>query len=103
MKGLAKKALKALVFVAFVAISVICGWQLTYLIDLLPFNMPYPVEMFIRFCLSVTGNNHLGNPDDMEVLSLLLYWAMATLLVGALLFICYWAVRRHLIRKARSR
>ena len=62
------------------------GRQLTYVIDRLPFNIPDSVDRFIRFCLSATGNDALANPDDMEVLALLLYWAQATLFVGTLLY-----------------
>jgi len=72
--------------VIFVAISVIGDWQLAYVIDRLPFNMPEPVETFIRLCLSVTGNDNLANPDDMEVLALLFYWALSALLIGAFLY-----------------
>jgi hypothetical protein len=41
-------------YVAWVLVSAIGGWQLTYVIAALPFNMPVFVETFIRFCLSVT-------------------------------------------------
>jgi hypothetical protein len=75
--------------------SAIVGWQLTYLIDLIPGNMPYPVDMFIRTCLSIAGHDELANPDDMEVLSLLLYWLMASSLVGALIILGIAALRRH--------
>lgn len=71
--------------------------QLTYYFDdVYPGNMPDSVDTFIRFCLAVTRHNDLANPDDMEVLALLLYWTIATLLVGALLFIGYTVVRHYL-------
>jgi len=79
-------AIRILIVVIFVAISVMAGWQLTYVIDMLPFNMPEPVEMFIRLCLSITGNDDLANPDDMEVFALIFYWALSALLVGAILY-----------------
>ncbi|SIT38674.1 exported hypothetical protein [Paraburkholderia piptadeniae] len=89
-------------YAAWSMASAIGGWQLTYVIAALPFNMPIFVETFIRFCLSVTGAEYLGNPEDMATLALVFYWAIATLLVGAFLFLCYFAVRRHRAKKIHS-
>jgi hypothetical protein len=93
---------RVLRYVAWGMASSIGGWQLTYVIAALPFNMPMFVETFIRFCLSVTGAEYLGNPEDMATLALVLYWAIATLLVGALLFLCYFALCGYRVRKIRS-
>lgn len=41
--------------------------------------------------------------DDMEVLALLLYWTVATLLVGALFLLCCFALDRYQTRKSRNR
>jgi len=79
--------------------SAIVGWQLTYVIAALPFNMPIFVETFIRFCLSVFGAEYLGNPEDMATLALILYWVMAALFVGAVLSICYVALCRNRVKK----
>jgi hypothetical protein len=98
-----KQFAKLSTYGALVLVSAISGWQLTYVIEMLPVNMPYPIDMFIRFCLSATGNSDLANPDDMEVLALLLYWAIASLLVGVLLFLCGKAVRRYHAGKIGSR
>jgi hypothetical protein len=54
---------------------------------LLPYNMPYWLDAFIRFCLSVTGADALANPDDMPMLALLLSWAVGTLLIGTLIYL----------------
>lgn len=72
-------------YTALIVISVIAGLRTTYLVDMLPMEMPESVEAFIRFWLSCTGTEYLGNPDDMEVLALLLYWAVATLLIAVAL------------------
>jgi hypothetical protein len=93
--------MRILRYVAWGTASCIGGWQLTYVIAALPFNMPIFVETFIRFCLSVTGAEYLGNPEDMTTLALVLYWALATLLVGAFLFLCYFALSRYRARKIR--
>jgi hypothetical protein len=77
----------------FVAVSVIGGWYVACLVMLLPYNMQDSLDTLIRFCLSVTGNDYLANPDDMPMLALSLFWIVATLLVGALLFIGYRTVR----------
>ncbi|MFM0643487.1 hypothetical protein PQR14_04090 [Paraburkholderia bryophila] len=88
--------IKASLSVLWILTSIFGGLQLTYYFDdVYPGNMPDPVDRFIRFCLAVTRHNDLANPDDMEVLALLLYWTIATLLVAALLFICYTVVRRY--------
>ncbi|WP_120294179.1 hypothetical protein [Paraburkholderia sp. BL23I1N1] len=55
---------------------------------------------FVRFVLSVTGNSDMANPDDMEMLALLLYWGVSTLLVGGLIFAGYRALRHY--RKQRT-
>jgi hypothetical protein len=81
--------------------SCIGGWQITYVIAALPFNMPSFVETFIRFWLSVTGTEYLGNPEDMATLALILYWGVATLLLGAFLFLGYFALCRYQARKIR--
>ncbi|MFT4066566.1 hypothetical protein [Paraburkholderia sp.] len=91
-----KLVMKLLAGVAFVVASVIGGWFLALLPDVIPCgnivdvfpcsNMPYPVDMFIRFCLSLTGHDDLANLDDMEILALLFYWALSTLIVAALLY-----------------
>ncbi|MCC8396899.1 hypothetical protein LJ656_30440 [Paraburkholderia sp. MMS20-SJTR3] len=91
-------ALRTLIALIVVALSAIAGWQLTYLIVLLPFNMPDAVNLFLRFCLAATGNDSLANPDDMEVLALLLYWALSSLLIGALLYLGIWAVCRRRLK-----
>jgi len=99
-----KLAISLLRYVVWAVLSVIGGWQLTYHIDdVFPGNMPYSIDMFIRFCLAVAGRHDLANPDDMEVLALLLYWAIATVLVGTLLFLCFLALSKYRAGKVRSR
>jgi hypothetical protein len=90
-------------YVAWGLASAIGGWQLTYLIAALPFNMPGFVETFIRFCLSVAGVEYLRDPEDMATLALLLYWVIATLFVCALLFVCYRLLCRYRARKPSGR
>ena len=93
-------AVKALLVVAFVVVSVIGGWYVAALYSRLPIEMPHPVNTFVRFVLSVTGNSDMANPDDMETLALLLYWVVSTLLVGGLIFAGYRALRHY--RKQRT-
>lgn len=86
-------------YTALMAISAIAGLRTTYLIDMLPMEMPESVEAFIRFWLSCTGTEYLGNPDDMEVLALLLYWALATLLIAVALIGFKRCLSRYLIAR----
>ena len=81
--------------VVIILASVIAGWQATYLIDMIPANMPYAVDMFIRFCLSITGHEELANPDDMAVLALILYWVVSAVLIGVVLYAAYAAIRHR--------
>lgn len=104
-----KIIVKLIACVIFIAASVIGGLFLSHLPDLIPCgnvidvfpcsNMPYPVDMFIRFCLSAAGRGDLANPDDMEALAALFYWIVATLLVGLLIHLGNRALRRYLARK----
>lgn len=95
-------SIKLLRYVVWVVISVIGGWQLTYVIAVLPFNMPVFVEVFIRFWLSVTGTEYLGNPEDMGTLALILYWLVATLFVATAISLFYFAVRHYRAKKIGS-
>ena len=89
---------KFLLPVILVVLSVIGGWQATYLIEMIPANMPHAVDAFIRFCLSITGHKELANPDDMAVLALILYWVGSAVLIGLVLYAGYAAIRRRLGR-----
>jgi uncharacterized protein YneF (UPF0154 family) len=101
-----KIIMKLVARVIFIAASVIGGLFLSHLPDVIPCgnvidvfpcsDMPYPVDMFIRFCLSVAGRRDLANPDDMEALAALLYWIVATLLVGFVIYIGNRALQRYL-------
>ncbi|WGS52996.1 hypothetical protein LFL96_33030 [Paraburkholderia sp. D15] len=87
--------IKLLLIAVLVVIAVIGGWYLTCLFSLLPFNMPDFIDSFIRFALSITGNDDLANPDDMEMLSFLLYWLVFTILTGTLTFFGYRTFRHY--------
>lgn len=94
------KILRHLIF-AFV--SVVGGWQLTYVIAALPMNMPRFVESFIRFFLSMTGtgSESLTNPEDIGTLALILYWFVATVCVGACMYGCFaWLDRKRSLSQA---
>jgi type VI secretion system secreted protein VgrG len=104
-----KIIVKLIACVGFIAASVISGLFLSHLPDLIPCgnvidvfpcsNMPYPVDMFIRFCLSIAGLGDLVNPDDMEALAALFYWLVATLMAGVLIHLGSRALQRYLARK----
>ncbi|MFL9946260.1 hypothetical protein PQR68_09795 [Paraburkholderia agricolaris] len=93
-------AVKALLVVAFVVVSVIGAWYVAVFYSRLPIEMPQPVDTFVRFVLSVTGNSDMANPDDMAMLALLLYWVVSTLLVGGFIFAGYRALLHY--RKQRA-
>jgi hypothetical protein len=92
MKNILLKLLAAL---AFVMASVYGGWNIACLIMLVPYNMPYSLEIFLRFCLSIIGADYLGNADDLPMVALLLFWIVSTPLVGVLIFLFGKAIRRH--------
>jgi hypothetical protein len=84
---------KFLLPVLLVLASIVGGWQVTNLIIMIPSNMPYGVEMFIRYGLSVAGYEELANPDDMAVLALLLYWTASAVIIGIALYVAWSAIR----------
>jgi hypothetical protein len=89
---------KFLPLVFLVLVSAIGGWQVTYLINMIPSDMPYAVDMFIRFGVSVTGHEELANSDDMAVLALLLYWVVSAVIIGIVLYVAWSAIRSRLRR-----
>lgn len=96
-----KYALTAFCIVACLLGSVVGGWYITCLFTLLPMEMPLSVERSIRFSLAISGNDDLANPDDMEMLALLLYWAIATLLTAVVLIgFKRWGSRYSMARKS---
>ncbi|PRX30756.1 hypothetical protein B0G75_106196 [Paraburkholderia sp. BL18I3N2] len=93
-------AISFAIYTGLIVVSAIAGLKTTYLVDMLPIEMPDSVEAFIRFWLSCTGTEYLGNPDDMEVLALLLCWSIATLLIVlALVGLKRWLSRYLTARK----
>ncbi|QGZ65001.1 hypothetical protein [Paraburkholderia acidisoli] len=61
------------------------GWFLAHLYDAIPINMPSSVDGFLRASLTLFHRSDLANPDDMEVLALLLYWLATSALLGVFL------------------
>ncbi|CAG9251029.1 hypothetical protein [Paraburkholderia unamae] len=76
---------KILHWTIFSILCLIAGWYIAHLYDFIPMNMPYGVDSFLRGLLSLFGLNDLANPDDMEVLAMLLYWLVSSVLFGVLL------------------
>jgi hypothetical protein len=86
---------KLLAAIAFIVASVYGGWNIACLIMLVPYNMPYFLDIFLRFCLSILRADYLANADDLPIVALLLFWIVSTPLVGVLIFLCGKAIRRH--------
>jgi F0F1-type ATP synthase membrane subunit a len=86
---------------AFIVVSVVGGWYLTCLIDMLPMNMPASVEAFLNFCVDVTGHSiHKHNPDDMKRVALLFYWIVSAMFVGALVLFSSYSLQRRRHRRS---
>lgn len=100
-----KITMRLIFFAAYGAASFIGGWYLWQVPELIPCgkivdiwpcsNMPNSVDMLIRLGLSVVGHDELANPDDMEVLAVLLYWLISTLVVAAVLLLLHRGFRRY--------
>lgn len=73
---------KSMLYVGNLALTVIGAFFLVRLFLALPFNMPDAVDGFLRAMLHVLGQDEMANPDDMEVLSVLLYFCIALVIVG---------------------
>lgn len=94
-------AIRLSIYTVLTLISVIAGWYITHLLDILPVEMPSSVEAFILFWLRCTNTEYLDNPDDMEVLAWLLYWLISTLLIAlALAKFKGWLSRYLIARKS---
>lgn len=50
----------------------------------LPFDMPYGIDMAIRFGFKLLLNDDAPDPDDMGDIALLIYFACAMLIAGAI-------------------
>ncbi|MFM0006453.1 MULTISPECIES: hypothetical protein [Paraburkholderia] len=87
-------------YIALILISAVEGWRSTYLVDFVLIETPDSVEAFISFWLHYTRADYLANPIDMEVLALLLYWLIATLLFAlGLAGVKRWLSRYFMARK----
>lgn len=73
---------KSMLYVGNLALTVIGAFFLVRLFLTLPFNMPDAVDWFLRATLHILGQDEMANPDDMEVLSVLLYFCIALAIVG---------------------
>ncbi|CAG4911447.1 hypothetical protein [Paraburkholderia gardini] len=73
---------KTVLYVGNLALTVIGAFFLVRLFLTLPFNMPDAVDEFLRAMLHIFGQDEMANPDDMEVLSVLLYFCIALIIVG---------------------
>lgn len=64
------------------ALTVAGAYCLTLYVDTLPFNMPYWVDISIRFGFMVFLHDDMPDPDDMSGIALLFYFTCAIVLVG---------------------
>lgn len=76
-------------------LTVVGAWYVNELIARLPFDMPYAIDVFLRSVVRLVGHSELANPDDMEVLAAALYFVISLVLVGALVWLGNWIVRRR--------
>ncbi|WP_240975582.1 hypothetical protein [Paraburkholderia aromaticivorans] len=76
------------------------GWYLQSPFTTYPLHIPSSVSAIIRLWLSVTGQgSKAGNEGDMLDYVMNLYWAVATLLIGAPVLLCCLAIRRFIHKK----
>ena len=75
-------------WIIFCIFCLVAGWYVAHLYDFIPMNMPSGVDYFLRAFLSLFGMRDLENPDDMEVLAILLYWLVSSTQCGVLLLAC---------------
>ncbi|WP_454827572.1 hypothetical protein [Paraburkholderia xenovorans] len=87
-------SLLALVVISFL------GWQLASPLTRYPLHIPGPVKAVVRFYLSATGQGARSDLDENLILYVMdLYWAIATLCIGAPVVLCCLAIRRFMRRK----
>jgi hypothetical protein len=78
------------------------AWYVNQLIARLPFDMPYAVDVFLRGVVRLIGYSELANPDDMEVLAGALYFVISLVLVGTLVWLGNWLVRKRVARNSAA-
>lgn len=91
--------MRAPLLLANVAVTAVGAWGLLRVILGLPANMPYAVDMFLRMTLEISGNDALANPDDMEMLSLLLYLCVSVTVAGSAVLACNLAFYRYIVKR----
>lgn len=77
---------KSMLYIGNLLLTVVGAFFLVRLFLTLPFNMPDAVDWFLRVILDICGRDDMANPDDMEVLSVLLYFVIALIIVGFAVF-----------------
>lgn len=92
------KRRKFAVWTGNVVVTLCGGWFLNEFLGTLPFNMPYPVDLGIRWFLNVIGHNELANPDDMEILAFFLYLFGSVTFVGLCVFIVNRVILKQCVR-----
>lgn len=80
-----------------IALTVAIGRSLTTWFLSLPFNMPYCIDMAIRFGYKVVLNDDMPDPDDMGDIALLIYFFCALALSGAVVGIIGALVWRRIL------
>ncbi|MCG5071918.1 hypothetical protein [Paraburkholderia tagetis] len=68
-----------------VALAITGAYYLTALYLTMPTDMPYWVDMAIRFGFSFFLNNNMPDPDDMGVIALLIYFSISMAISGAMI------------------
>ena len=75
--------------IAEIAWSILClvfsiagAYCLTAFYLTMPTNMPYWVDMAIRFGFRVLLNDNMPDPDDMGVIAVLIYFAISMVISG---------------------
>ena len=78
-------------------ITMSCARELTAWFLTLPFNMPYCVDMAIRFGFKVFANDSTPAPEDMGDVALLFYFVVATVLTGVIVATVATLMWRHVL------
>lgn len=97
---MSKPTRKALLWLMNVSLTIVGAWFLNEAVALLPFDMPYAVDVFLRGMLRLVGHTELANPDDMEVLAAGLYFVLSLVVVGVLVWLGNRLVRGYVARRS---
>lgn len=85
-----------------VIVTIVGGWCLSWTINLWTINLPYPIDIAIRWGLHIVGHDELANTDDLETIVVLLYLCLCWIAVGLAVWVTNRLRAKRITRNANG-